>query len=293
MAESGVSSVANVIDYVTTFVRDRFAETGRGVNGAVLAEKVRREFPEFDPKRWFGDHWVVEVVRIAERDGKLTRDRMVKHLEVLPPGQEPRTRRPLSMGGSGQEYVHVHPKLWRAAIYPNHPPCYFHRESQQVFPLPLPEGQEAEDFVKIEPIPVGEQQEWMREFVRSHSGLSLDHAPITVESWWVKFPDWLRQTSSELEARWKKIRTLRVVEHVRDWAIQNRIPVQMVLTAPTKVAHSGVSTHSLQETDHIHETTEDSRTRSAILAAICDMTLDEIKELTIPVRYVLRYFQPR
>jgi hypothetical protein len=290
-------SVDGLLAFIASYTVDHFKKTGRRTDGAVLAEAIRTHFPGFSYEQ-VGLARLSDAVRIAEQRGLVIRHRDVKHLELspgpdsdLPPGTELTTHTVAPL-------PHVKPDIWRAFVFVSRGNVFFlDRDSGQVLALREEDRvrhdalEADQQYAKITPIAVGTQQQWMKQFTHGREGLNVDEAPIHAEEWWVEFPAWLRGIDFVLERAWHRFRTAKVLEYLREWASSNNVTLSSLLSPEDSLRQ----TRSLGPQDSIAETTrtESQRLREAIIAAVGEMPLEQLQDIPIPVRYIIRHFKPR
>lgn len=298
MATSGSTtpSLDDLSDFVATFVKARFEAIGSGITGAVIAEAVRHQFPQVDLKELIGEHWLADVVRHAAASGKIVRNHAVKHLEAFPPtATRDEAASTARTGPSPQpSRVYVKPDLWQAFVFVNQSqPRLFRKSNQQVIPASASHTENDGDMVEIHSISSEVQKEWMNQFVASRDGLAAEHAPIEAANWWIAFPQWLRSFGPSLEQDWRRFRTDRVVEHIRVWAKSHGIPDETILIPAKAQRHRELMPGSVGSSASLPAIRSEDALRKALLASVSDMTLDELRSLSIPVRCILRHFDPR
>src|SRR5262249_16577967 len=81
------SSADELVAYIVSLVDERDRTSQKASDGALLAEKIRRRYPELRYEE-VGLVKLADAITRAESEGLLTRNRRVKHLEVLPAGAE-------------------------------------------------------------------------------------------------------------------------------------------------------------------------------------------------------------
>ncbi|MHC4878727.1 MAG: hypothetical protein ACYTGL_19940 [Planctomycetota bacterium] len=289
MAQSGNASPSShqLVDFIASFVDARFKESQRAVSGAVIADAVRKEYPDVDLKGEFGDHWLATIATEAEHAGKVLRNRSVKHLELLPPGNSPVA--PTSSEASAATRFYVQDDVWKAFVFlPQTKPAFFDKMRNRVVADCSDDESTENRFVEITAIPAETQKEWFHEFVAGNPGLSQSDAPIDDPHWWRSCPNWLRDHNPTLEYQWRGFRADRVTNHIRQWAETNGIAPAAILS-PAQQRRGDSKARPRQP---IQERT-DNRTRDAVLSAIRDMPIEELESLSIPLRYILRHFDAR
>jgi len=281
------STADDLVDFIGKFVRDNHARTGRNTDGAYLAKAIHFQFPGFRLQN-VGVSRLADAVSLAEQKGLVVRNRAVQHLEVRPADQMP--------SNDGQvrprRLPRVRPEIWKAVVFVSHKgPLRVNRITG--FLSSVPQENESEDgetagsqgdWVKLEPIATDTQKKWMYSFVSGQPGLAIEDAPTDEERWWEAFSRWLRERSLEAEFAWRRYRTQRVVEYLQDWAQQHNVPLRYVF-AGTRTSAAGGPTEGSE--------TDEEATRKALLAAISEMPLEQLEQLAIPARYVLRHFTVR
>lgn len=284
----------SVVGFVASYTVEHFKNTGRRTDGAVLADAIREKFPEFSYEQ-VGLGRLSDAVRVAEQRGLVIRHRDVKHLEIspgpnsgLPPGTEVAVQ-------ASTLLRHVRPEIWRAFVFVSRGNvCFLGRSNGHAHPMHDWENERIASFeadgryIRLSPIPVDTQQSWMEDFTRSHEALNIDEAPIRDGQWWLNFSAWLREMDAGLEREWNRFRTGKVLQYLREWASSNNVPLGNLLSPEQAVRPTRYSEKSTEIA------TSDSETlRDAILAAVREMPLEQLEEIAIPVRYILRHFKPR
>jgi hypothetical protein len=138
-------------------------------------------------------------------------------------------------------------------------------------------------YAAIAPIQGDLQKTWMRDFLSRNPTIDASLAPTEDDHWWARFPEWLRGCSPSLEAAWRRYRNEQVGAYLSGWASTNSVQLRLLLVPGRPrglelVPHSGAGA--------------DVR-RRAIIAAVSEMRLEELENLVIPMRYVLRHFEAR
>ncbi len=290
-------SVDALLSFIAEYTVDHFKNTGRRTDGAVLAEAIRSKFPGLSYEQ-LGLGRLSDAVHLAEQRALVLRHRDVKHLELSPgpnSGLAPGSQVPTH---TVAPLPHVKPDVWRAFVFVssgNH--LFLDRETGQVVSVPDSdvsgrmslEGDSR--YARVTPIPTSTQQGWMDEFTRQCRALNVSDAPIREQQWWVKFPAWLRRVDRCLERDWNRFRTGKVLEHLRQWTSENDVRLGRLLSPPEAVPRSLPQRQI--GTRGVGEISESEARRAAILAAVREMPLEQLEEIAIPVRYIVRHFKPR
>lgn len=285
MADTTPVTLIKLLSFITDFVVERYRELGRSTHGTVLADAIRKEFAGFSFEQ-VGLERLADAVSRAEDEGLVVRDRTVSHLDVIPGPSTgvdiagPQT----SLRGRS---LFLRPDLWRAFVFvASNQRHYMDRISGRIRSVSSDDDAAVRthdadsQYVGISPIPAEEQQAWLRKFIESQNGLSADEAPINEPQWWVKAPQWLHERNPELERAWRRERSRQVFGVVKKWAEEGQVAEKLIfLPARARAVHTA--------------TEEESATRIALLAAVGEMPLHELENLSIPVRYVIRHFRAR
>lgn len=289
MVESASPKDVNeLLQFMTSFVQDHFEKTGRRTTGARLAEAIRQRFPNFTFGQ-VGLTRLADAVQRAEKAGGLVRHRDVNHLEVSPSEATPRSA---SARATSTISSYVRPDVWRAFVFVTDRDAYFlDRTTGRLVTLMsnntgLVEAQERDPrFVRIESIAPEAQKDWMGQFVLSQESLNVDDAPINEERWWIAFPTWLQEKDPASIFGWRRFRAEKVVTFIREWAKENGILPDSLFSPPRLPAPATGRDPDRPVKDHA--------TRRAIIAAMEDMPFEQLQDLAIPVRYMLRHFRAR
>jgi len=251
-----------------------------------------------------------DIVRIAETQGLIKRRRDITHLELLPSsGSQGITH--ITLGPADPRLRFVRPEIWKALVFfrPGSV-TFFDRLTARVIeynatedPSEIQAAQADNQYVKIDTIAAHIQQEWMRAFLESTAVPAKDEAPIESERWWVEFPAWLRRQDPMLEVSWRKYRVESVIAFARSWAEQHNVPIGAVLAASrSPIDHGDALAQRFQPARadatigrHFQNTIDlgQGGLRASILNAIAEMTVDELTNIAVPVKYLLRHFKVR
>jgi hypothetical protein len=139
----------------------------------------------------------------------------------------------------------------------------------------------AEQWTEIVPIPETEQKDWARHFVATHCASQTKLlSTLTGPTWFTQFANELRASSPELSRLWNRVRSEKVSSHVKSWCEKHKIEPEIAFAQRADVtpqaAHSGPIAGSIEPR------------RAILLAAISKMSTDELVQLSIPARYLLR-----
>lgn len=297
LANSTSLSLDTILEFIATFCVQHYQKTGLRTDGAGLADAIRVRFPGFKFSD-IGLAKLADAIRIAEQRGLIVRHRDVKHLQISPG--------PQSQSPPGTEIkanlVNPAPRLrsdvWRAFVFvETGKNFFFNRSTGEVLAISshdftkCAEVEADPEIVRIRPIPADVQQAWMKEFIHKHSQLSEADAPIYQGQWWINFPNWLRENDTALEREWNQFRSGKIYGQITSWANQNDVDVTMVRSqaGPTH----GACKPSRSSDRLIRSAEEGDLIKKAIIAALEEMPLEQLENLSIPIRFVIRHFQPR
>jgi hypothetical protein len=288
-------SLDALLQFIASLVVAHFKATGRPSNGAAIADAIRAKFPEFHFNQ-VGHQRLSDVVRIAEQRGLVLRQRDVKHLELSPGRNSDLSPAVEVTAHYTVPSSHIRSDIWRAFVFTTRRhPTYLDLNTGQVIPIPTDDETksaelEADDrFKRIDAIPATTQQQWMEEFIQHRDNIDSSQAPIHVDDWWVKFPAWISGIDVALEKEWNRFRTGKVVDSVRAWGSANHVPSNVLFAAQQRWPRP--ASNEREKSDRGAKASSEVL-RRAIFASLNEMSLDELEEVAIPIRYVLRHFKP-
>lgn len=296
MAETLVTlppNLTQIVQFATQFVLRNKLSTGQNTTGAVLAHAIRADFPNL-PFHHFSKGWLAEIVKAAETEKLLIRIQGVQHLEVQPgsAAEKLEAAQEVLVGKPVQRYIRS--EIWRAFVITGSDEVHFlDRDTKQLITVTASDStavsryNDNPRYELVKPIPAEKQQSWMREFL-SLKKLDDKEAPIQQDRWWQEFPVWLREQNQSLEQEWRRMRGRWMFADIRNWAGEAGIDFR-TLSRPSKTILE-VPSEYLPD---ISPTVENPAERKAIIAAVADMPIEELKDLKIPVRYILRYLKIR
>ena len=283
MTEAAYPSVDELLEFIKGFAVQQYRERSRSTHGSVLAEAIRRRYPDFEYEA-VGLGRLADAVAKAEERGLVARNRDVAHLEIVP---GPATGLD-DVSASSAKHRHLRPEIWRSLIFvTSHERHFIDRESGSVRSIPSDDERSIDTHLadpnsaELPRIPADTQLAWVREYIEGEERLDSNDAPLGDTQWWVRVPEWLRGQGAEFERTWRRERSKRVLSAAIKWAKENSVSESLLFASP-RVKQAEVQRGETSEV-----------TRRALLAALGDMPLHELEELAIPVRYVVRYFRAR
>lgn len=289
MADSASpKDIPELLQFMASYVRNHLEKTGRRTTGAALADAIRQRFPGFGFEQ-LGFSRLADAVHRAEEEGALVRHRDVQHLEVSPSEATPRTP---SAHAASTMSSYVRADVWRAFVFVTDRYAHFlDRTTGRLVSLMSNDKEQVNAqerdprFVRVESIAPDAQKDWMRQFLVSQDSLAADDAPINEEEWWIKFPTWLKEQNGEAGFAWRRFRSEKIVTFIREWAKENGILLDSLFSPPRLPTQATPRRKDRPD--------EDEATRRAIIEVVEKMPFEQLQDLTIPVRYMLRHFRPR
>jgi hypothetical protein len=286
-----------LVQFIASFTADHYQKTGRRTDGAILAEAIRNNFSNFNYAD-FGIGRLSEAIRLAEEKGLVVRHHDVKHLEISP---GPKSELPPGTEGAAHVFtplLHVRSEVWRAFVHVEKLVASFlNKNTYRIITVPLSDNsgltalKEDSNHIRIDPITSVKQQQWMKEFVAGRPHIDNESSQdFTQQLWWVKFPEWLRSLNSGLEREWNQFRTSKIIEQLKQWCSKNEIDFDKLAYLPR--THTTSAQHNKHSGDS-RDLRELNALRNAIKDAVSEMTLDQLQEISIPARYLVRHFVPR
>jgi hypothetical protein len=293
------ATASELIEFIRQIVVEHFKASGRPLAGAVLANMLRDRYPELS-YHTIGLTRLSDAIKVGEQNGSLTRRHDVPHLEVLP-GPAAGLSSGISSNPAGDP-PRLRDGVWKAFVF--HAPnvqTFYERTTGllKTYQVTHQAEQIAEvsadpRYVAIPPISSQVQQGWAREFVEERS---LTQSPVEEDSWWIKFPNWLRSEHADLEPDWRRFRAERTVEHITAWCRAHEVSFAALVhpARPPIASQSSQSKDSIQpESQELsHVDPELAQWRRAAIAAVSEMSMNEIDELSIKVKHLRRWLRPR
>ncbi len=272
------ATIDELVAFIASVVTERYSATRQPTDGAALAEIIRHQFPDFSYEQ-FGLLKLADVVDYAERKGLLIRNRLVKHLEVQP--HEVERYAPVE-AGVALRIPHVRPDIWRAFVFiaPDQKHFFDRHTGAVIERQALGQEPDPARHVLIPAISLTEQQGWMEEFLQRRPHLDSSDAPVRDPYCLAKFPVWLREHRTAFEREWKQFRVQHVIERIRSWAEKIEIDPSGFFSNPL----SPLQLDKLASLPISYE----RAIRAAVIAAARNLPLEQLQEISIPIRYVLQ-----
>lgn len=276
-------SVDELVEFIAQATKTHFERTGRGIDGSVLAYLLKEKFPGLSYVK-LGLSKLGDAVRLGEERKLISRNPNVRHLEVRPAITA--SFPAMSAFAEPSRELFVKPELWRAAVFSRSAsPSFVNRETGEVAQAAATEvaGKRSDDsLAEVETISESTQLLWLEEFLRSKAWPSCDQAHL--RELLVN-----RNAFDPPTARdWKYFRARKAIEHIKQWAARAGIPEAKVLAPPKSKDQVNTVRPSRQ-----HAGREDDALRSATLAAIAEMSLEDLGKLAVPLELIYRHFAPK
>jgi hypothetical protein len=139
------------------------------------------------------------------------------------------------------------------------------------------------EWLTVDPIPRDRQIDWARAFVDSKSLNNEDGLlrSLQLDSWFREFPDRLEAVNSDLRRSWNRERTDRVGEWVIDWCQKHSVPPRLLFDDRKPPARGNTRSPGGQ-----------LRLREALLAAVQDLSTEQLLELRLPAGAIVMALRP-
>jgi len=151
----------------------------------------------------------------------------------------------------------------------------------QAAPAEIERNRSDASLVEVETISEHAQLQWLRDFLKSKGRPDHDEENLRVL---------LRGRNGfdpPTARDWKYFRARKAVEHVKQWAVRNGLPEAMVL----QPANREIKPKRVPAAHHV--AVADDALRAATIAAISEMSLEELGKLWVPLEHIYRYFAPK
>jgi hypothetical protein len=90
----------------------------------------------------------------------------------------------------------------------------------------------------------------------------------------------------DIQQAWRAFRTRKIIEFVSEWASKHSIPIW-------DLAAYSLPRESTPITSESSAPRQSLDLKRAIISAINEMSVSEMEQISIPVRYIIRHFLPR
>ncbi|XZE17508.1 hypothetical protein SH449x_002782 [Pirellulaceae bacterium SH449] len=271
-------------DYKSAIVRiveQLYSETNKPITGAVLAERLRTSLQ--------ASYTDVGYVKLSEpihelvESQQLKRNRRVKHLEVAPPSFEfdlPKTQGCPSV----TKGTYVREDAWPVfAMLHDRSIAVFDKQLMK-FRLLADDATLRDSQIRVATPSNTDHRNWIDQFAHAE-GLSLEPALTQTDGVLREFSVWMQSQDTNLQHKWKDFRAAKVADVIREWAARNGVDANDFLSPV-------ISRYSARTTATPANKPE-AEIRSAVLRCVADLSLDELDNIMLPLRVVLKHFKPR
>jgi hypothetical protein len=266
---------------IVRIVEQLYTETKKPITGAVLAERLRTSLQV--------SYTDVGYVKLSEpihelvESQQLTRNRLVKHLEVAPPSFEfdlPKTQGCPSV----TKGTYVREDAWPVfAMLHDRSIAVFDKQLMK-FRLLADDAILRNSQIRVATPSNADHRNWIDQFAQAE-GLSLLPDLTHTNEVLREFSVWMQSQDTSLQHKWKDFRAAKVSDVIREWAARNGFDANDFLY-PIISRYSARTT----ATPTIKPETD---IRSAVLRSVADLSLDELDNIVLPLRVVLKHFKPR
>lgn len=266
---------------IVRIVEQLYSETEKPTTGAVLAERLRTSLQA--SYKDVGYAKLSEPINELVESQQLWRNRRVKHLEVAPPSFEfdlPKTQGCSSVPRG----TYVREDAWPVfAMLHDRSIAVFDKQLLK-FRLLADDATLRDSQIRVATPSNNDHQNWIDQFAQAE-GLSLEPALTQADGILREFSVWIQSQDIGLKHKWKDFRTARVADVIHKWAASNGLEATDFLS-PVISRYSARTT----ATSVINPETD---IRSAVLRCVADLSLDELDNIVLPLRVVLKHFKPR
>lgn len=253
-----------------------------GVTAATFAQLLARGLPS-EHWRSFGfmtfKAFLEDMERRAEISLRLDDKKALRvFFSVAQVVQADAAGRPMKFNPLRQE-------IWRAFVFPKPTGLRFvHRRHGTVRMGLADPPTPVDEWAQVSPIPQSAQQQWARDLFQRENpagGAALMGITISDEpDWYSKFSAELRKIGGPLPAKWNALRSEQVAIAAQDWCQRNKLDPAIAFeqkhSAP-RVADSPAGPAASPD-----------KVRRVLLAAVNQMSTDELLNLCIPAKYLIR-----
>ena len=187
-----------------------------------------------------------------------------------------------------RSYNPLRKSVWSAFVLDN--PAgrrYFHRTTGLVRAGITASPSPIDEWVEIKPIPQDEQRRWARDYIRSKKiepQTVLD--ALDAPDWYLRITNAMASIDMALAKQWNRCRTLKISQLVEAWCTEHSLPNTLVFQPKTigTAAPESVGKAAAQPSDPLQH-------RALVLAAIAEMTTDDLLEIPIAAKYLIKAIQ--
>lgn len=135
-----------------------------------------------------------------------------------------------------------------------------------------------DEWVEVSPVEEATQKRWGQEFA---NGDAAAEQALSHPQWHSEFPKALASIQPRMRADWNRLRSERISEHVKQWAIRNGVSHEILFE------QDAIPSHQKPSVERVESGPLDDQNRQAILAAINGLPTSDLMRLWLPVGVVL------
>ena len=263
---------------IIQFVTEHFNDSSLPITGALLAEQLRGAGEDYKDAGYLK---LAEPINELVQCGQLSRNRRVKHLEVAPPSFE------FEVAAPNKKPVfdsYIREDAWPVFAMLNSNSIAVYDKEETKFRVLGRDAVVRETQIQVNTPSNDEHLNWIQQFA-SENGLSVE-AKISDSPTALKdFSIWMQLQAFPLQNEWKGFRASKVAEAIRKWCGENGVDTRAFLSRV-------IPNYATRTTNVAGEQSEEI-VRQAVLKCVSDLTMDDIEEIRLPLRVILKHFKPR
>ena len=263
---------------IVQIVSDLFHASNVPVTGALLAERLRRAGEDYKDAGYLK---LAEPINELVQCGQLSRNRRVKHLEVAPPTYEFDVAAP-NTKPSFESYVRE--DAWPVFALLNSNSIAVYDQEETKFRVLGRDAVIRETQIQVNTPSNDEHRNWIQQF-STEKELSIELKISESATVLKDFSIWMQSQASPLQYEWKGFRASKVAEAIRNWCRENGVDASVFLSRV-------IPGYAARTTSASSEQSEET-VRQAVLKCVSDLTMDDIEDIRLPLRVILKHFKPR
>lgn len=281
-----IPDLTGVFDVLQEAARSS-AATGHVLYGPRAKRVLTLAYPDFSI-RSFGYKKFIDLLRAGHDAGRFELVTVDGHPHIVPAAAVSE-KRPVEQGW-------LRPDLWTTLVTWDNGLRYWDRRNRRAIFVPTDErgaplwDVTPEKFVKIDPVPMQRQLEWMVDFANDQPE---EKQHVLLESLRDGTPGAFKRALGAvgLGSAWRTRLREKVTEHATEWAAQAKLPPTAILdtTLRSSAAHSPSSDGATASPVRTARSTESEseRLRGRLHAVIDRMSTAELSQLQVPAAYLL------
>jgi hypothetical protein len=247
-----------------------------GLKAGTLGNLLRRAFPD-DNWKTFGHPTFKSFLQRLEIKGLIRTGADESGAFAVWLGEQPQ-----KIPVQTQKYNPLKNEVWLAFVGPRPNGRRFINRDSGMVRMGLRESPHpADQWAEINPITESEQKKWATEFVSKHCVSSPSVAQtLTQNDWSLKFAAELRAENADLAKQWNRKRSEKVSSLAAAWSDTHKIDRNLIFRQQSTAVARPVHVTSRLGSD--------AQARSVLMAALSQMSTDELLHLPIPARYLMK-----